>query len=82
MNALVVQCGGPTPVFTASLAAVIGGCQQERAFRQLWGARLGLQGLVAGDWVDLTHLHATSMDRLRDQPGALPSLPPLPVNLK
>jgi 6-phosphofructokinase 1 len=70
MNALVVQCGGPTPVFNASLAAVIGGCQQERAIRQLWGARLGLQGLLAGDWVDLTQLPATSMDRLREQPGA------------
>ncbi len=70
VNVLVLQCGGPTPVVNASLAAAIAACQAHRAVRQIWGARLGLQGLVRGDWVDLTELPATALERLNRQPGA------------
>jgi 6-phosphofructokinase 1 len=69
MNALVVQCGGPTAVINASLAAVMAAWGAGPAAR-LWGARLGLQGLVAGDWAELTALPATLIAELRDQPGA------------
>lgn len=70
MNALVLQCGGPTAVVNASLAAVIAGCQAEFPNGRLWGARLGLAGLVAGDWVELTATPVPVLAQLRVQPGA------------
>lgn len=70
VNVLILQCGGPTPVVNASLAAAIAACQTHRAVGQIWGARLGLQGLVQGDWVELTGLPATALERLSRQPGA------------
>ncbi len=70
MNAIVLQCGGPTPVVNASLAAVIAACQAESSVRQLWGSRFGLQGLVTGDLVELTGLPSALLAPLRTQPGA------------
>ncbi len=69
MNALVVQSGGPTSVVNASLAGVIATCQDRPEFTKLWGCRLGTQGLMDGDWVDLTALPPGQIDRLRVQPG-------------
>ena len=69
-NSLVLQCGGPTAVVNSSLAGVIAARQRTGAFGTLWGCRLGLQGLVHGDWVELTDLSSVQLDRLRMQPGA------------
>lgn len=69
MNAIVVQCGGPTPVINASLAAVIEAWSAAGAGK-LWGARWGLHGFAHRDWVDLdsvTHAQRTILSR---QPGA------------
>jgi ATP-dependent phosphofructokinase / diphosphate-dependent phosphofructokinase len=70
MNLLALQCGGPTPVLNASLAAVIAGGQADPAIEQIWGSRLGWQGLAQGDWVDLSPCNAAIIEQLRTQPGA------------
>lgn len=70
MNVLFIQCGGPTPVLNASLVAAIAAWQNDPAQHKFWGSRLGLQGLVEGDWVDLTNLSLATLDQLRRQPGA------------
>lgn len=70
MNILVLQCGGPTPVINASLAAVIATGQAEPSIHQIWGSRLGWQGLAQGDWVDLSHCAAAMIAQLHIQPGA------------
>lgn len=76
MNALVLQAGGPTSVINASLAAVIqdwrAGGRTHHGARHgaLYGARFGLQGLVRRDWVDLTHIDAATVDRLKRQPAS------------
>lgn len=70
MNAIVLQCGGPTAVVNASLAAVVAASQTIPQFERLWGVRLGLEGLVAGDWVELTTLSSATLAQLRTQPGA------------
>lgn len=70
MNILVLQCGGPTPVINATLAAVIAAAQAHPAIDQSWGSRLGWQGLVQDDWIDLTHCGAATVNQLRTQPGA------------
>ncbi len=56
MNAIIAQCGGPTPVINATVAAVIA-AWQERDSGDLYGSRHGFEGLVAADWVDLTWLN-------------------------
>ncbi len=69
MNALVVQCGGPTAVLNASLAAVIAR-RQAAGTGRLFGARRGMQGLVLGDWVELPRLAPSELAALAAQPGA------------
>jgi len=70
MNVLFIQCGGPTPVLNASLAAAIAAWQNDAGPYKFWGSRLGLQGLVDGDWVDLSALSPSNLEQLRRQPGA------------
>ena len=70
MNVLVLQSGGPTPVFNASLWGVIDGCRVEPKVKRLFGARQGIQGLSRGDWVELTHFENRFPPYLDTQPGA------------
>lgn len=69
MNAIVAQCGGPTPVINATVAAVIA-AWQGRDSGNLFGSRHGFEGLVAADWVDLTWLNEETCVQLAHQPGA------------
>jgi 6-phosphofructokinase 1 len=68
MDAVVAQCGAPTAVVNASLAAVIEACRRDRRVGVLWGARLGLRGLASGDWVDLSGVDERGFEL---QPGAV-----------
>jgi ATP-dependent phosphofructokinase / diphosphate-dependent phosphofructokinase len=74
-HALVAQLGGPTAVMNASLAAIIAAWQRQQqqqgqSTSRLFGARLGVRGLVAGDWTDLTHLRESERQQLHLQAGA------------
>lgn len=69
MNAIVVQCGGPTPVINASLGALIAAWQRDGGGR-LFGARWGLHGFAQHDWVELTEISADMLALLSRQPGA------------
>jgi 6-phosphofructokinase 1 len=66
-HGVVVQCGGPTAVVNASLAAIITAWQHHSTAR-LFGARWGFRGLRTGDWIDLTNFR--DPERLRLQAGA------------
>jgi 6-phosphofructokinase 1 len=69
-NAIVLQCGGPTAVINASLAAVIQTWQQATGQRgRLLGARDGTRGLAAEDWTPLDGLDSAGIGRLAQQPG-------------
>jgi 6-phosphofructokinase 1 len=70
-NLLVVQGGGPTPVFNASLYGVIDEARRRSAAgSRVLGARRGVEGLIAADVVDLTSLPLPQLDLLRRSPGA------------
>jgi 6-phosphofructokinase len=69
MNIIVAQCGGPTPVINASLAAIVQAAQAACCGRIL-GARYGLEGLAQGDWVDLHALEPGALEQLSGQPAA------------
>lgn len=69
-NLMIVQGGGPTAVFNASLSSVIDeGMRQER-IGKIFGARWGLKGLVQDDIVDLSELTVENLRMLRNSPGA------------
>ncbi len=70
MNILALQCGGPTPVFNATLAAMVATTQAYMGIRHFWGSRLGWQGLATGDWVALGDLSFDDLAQLSQQPGA------------
>jgi 6-phosphofructokinase 1 len=69
-NLMIVQGGGPTAVFNASLSSVIaeGICQTK--IGSVFGARLGVKGLVQGDIVDLSGMTSEELHALRNSPGA------------
>src|SRR6185437_10516714 len=69
-NLMVVQGGGPTAVFNASLSSVIaeGICQTR--IGSVFGARLGVKGLAQGDVVDLSRMTSVELQVLRNSPGA------------
>ena len=52
-KALVAHSGGPTAVMNASLLGVIEESRERSFCQALYGARFGLQGILAEDFVDL-----------------------------
>ena len=68
-RALVVHAGGPTAVLNASLAGIIEAWAAAGS-SSLFGARFGVQGLVAGDWIDLSSAGPEQVRALRTAPGS------------
>jgi 6-phosphofructokinase 1 len=65
---LVLQGGGPTPVLNATLFGVL---EEARGhFASVLGARFGIEGLLKGDWIDLSTLSQSELSLLRLTPGA------------
>lgn len=54
-NCLVAQSGGPTVAINASLAGVIQGAIDSRQFDKIYGSLNGVQGLLNGRLMDLSH---------------------------
>ena len=69
-NLLIVQGGGPTTVFNASLASLIREQQVQVPGGRIHGARFGMQGLAKGDLVDLGSLSHGALSQMRNSPGA------------
>jgi 6-phosphofructokinase len=69
-NLMIVQGGGPTAVFNASLAGVIGAAMRESPSSRIYGARSGTVGMAQGDFVELGGLSAGELGVLERTPGA------------
>lgn len=69
-NLLIIQGGGPTAVFNASLSAIIAEQQMGAPDGQIFGARFGMQGFVEEDLIDLSGLSADALLHMRRSPGA------------
>jgi len=67
---LVGQSGGATAVINASLVGVVEAGLTSKRFDTILGMRHGLEGLLAGDCVDLTHLPYEHLAALQHTPGA------------
>ena len=69
-RALVVHSGGPTAVLNASLAGIIEAWTDAPGRGSLFAARFGVEGLVAGDWIDLSGATVKEVQALRTAPGS------------
>jgi 6-phosphofructokinase 1 len=69
-NLMIVQGGGPTAVFNASLAAIIHEAQHSPQIEKVYGARFGMKGLSTEDTIDLTNLAPAQLEGIRLSPGA------------
>ncbi len=69
-NLLIIQGGGPTAVFNASLASIVREALAHRRISRIFGARSGMAGLSRGAVVDLSHLTPADLLAIRNSPGA------------
>jgi 6-phosphofructokinase 1 len=69
-NLLVLQGGGPTAVFNASLYGVIDETRKSQRYARVLGARFGVEGLINADLIELSNLPEAELTALRRTPGA------------
>jgi len=70
-NLMIVQGGGATAVFNASLSSAIAEAISQPKIGRIFGARFGVKGLVHGDCVELGQMTSAELQLLRNSPGAL-----------
>lgn len=69
-NAVVAQSGGPTAVINQSLVGVVEGLQGMNEIGKIYGARHGVRGMVAKDFVDLSKTPQETLDLVAGTPSA------------
>jgi 6-phosphofructokinase 1 len=67
---LVLQSGGPTAVINASLVGVLLMARRLRGQARVLGALCGIEGVLAGRFVDVSNLTEDRVARLRRTPSA------------
>src|SRR5215469_3456282 len=67
---LLLHGGGPTQVINASLAGVVDECRRSHAITALYGARFGIGGVLAGDFIDLMRSDPARIPAVGRTPGS------------
>ena len=70
-NILIMQSGGATNVLNTSLAGVVEEAVASGAFKKVYGAYRGLEGLLKGRVSDLTDVLPATWKRVARSPGAV-----------
>ncbi len=68
--ALLLHGGGPTHVLNASLAGVVDECRDSADVTALYGARFGIEGVLARDFVDLSRQDPARIAAIGRTPGS------------
>src|SRR5579859_6886498 len=68
--ALLLHGGGPTQVINASLAGVVEECRTSPQITAVYGARRGIQGALARDFVDLGRQDPARIQAIGRTPGS------------
>jgi ATP-dependent phosphofructokinase / diphosphate-dependent phosphofructokinase len=68
--ALLLHGGGPTQVINASLAGVVEECRLHSKISTLYGARFGIEGALAGDFIDLGSQDPARIAAVARTPGS------------
>jgi 6-phosphofructokinase 1 len=66
MNAVVAHSGGPTAVINASLLGIVEASRRHASISRVYGARFGIEGMMRGDFVNLTALAPSSLQAVAD----------------
>jgi 6-phosphofructokinase 1 len=69
-NLMIVQGGGPTAVFNASLASIITEALRQPRICKIFGARSGMRGLAEAEVLNLSSLQPDELLSLANSPGA------------
>ena len=69
-NALVMQSGGCTPGLNQSLSGVAATAAASKYISTVYGSIHGLEGIIEGQFVDLTALSDRKWNKIRRAPGA------------
>jgi len=69
-NCLVAQSGGPTAVINASVSGVLDANLKHEHFQKVYGARNGIEGVMAGNLIDLSALNKYEIDLLKHTPAS------------
>ena len=69
-NAVVMQSGGATPVLNRSLSGVVSEAKASGAFGEVYGARRGVEGLLADALIPLGAVSDAHWRRVEATPGA------------
>jgi len=69
-NLMIVQGGGPTAVFNASLAGILTEALSQPRIGKIFGARSGMRGLAEAEILDLTNLQPDELVAIGNSPGA------------
>ena len=69
-NAIVGQSGGPTAAINATLAGVIRGAQESNVIGKIYGARNGIEGVLARRLIDLSSMSEDDLSLLETTPAA------------
>jgi 6-phosphofructokinase 1 len=67
---LVAQGGGPTAVINQSLVGVVLEARRQKGVQRVYGARHGVRGIVAEDFVDLTQETSHNLELVAGTPGS------------
>ena len=71
-NILIMQSGGCTPVLNRSLYGIVReALSRPRDFADIYGARYGMEGILADDLIDLRRTSAAEWRRIAHTPGAV-----------
>jgi ATP-dependent phosphofructokinase / diphosphate-dependent phosphofructokinase len=70
MNAIVAQSGGPTAVINNSVRGVVETLAADASIDRVYGARMGILGVLHNQLVDLTAQDAAQITRLGATPSA------------
>lgn len=71
-NILIMQSGGCTPVLNRSLYGIAQEALAHPAeFGEIYGARYGMEGILADDLIDLRRTPAAEWQRIANTPGAV-----------
>ncbi len=69
-NLVIAQGGGPTAVINASLAGVIHEAKHHAEIGAIYAAKGGIEGLLQEQLIDVSHLSAIDIERLKYTPSS------------
>lgn len=68
--ALMAHSGGPTSVINVSMAGAVSQARNLGCFQSFWGARFGLEGILAENFVDLLSQSESTLEAVAQAPSS------------